>query len=785
MKLLQRKKLSKADKERQKRLKRSLKASTQNSIYYQSLFENGLMHIAKNEWSRTYRLGDVAYTSANQLDKEMVIDSYAEALNSLDAGNNFQLLVINRRIESNALDKILYEKTGDAYDVYRQEYNAIIQSRFSADSRNFKTEKYVTLSTTSYDQIQADTQLHELGDGVANQFEEMSIAFEPLDGLERLRLFSWFLRHSPYLPYTYQDIALSGLRTKDFIAPNRLLFREDSMRIDERFAQVLYVRHYPTFLTDKLIKELTSLGIELAITVQANPYNPGDFAQQLIDQQAGVKREMVKNQKDGISQGIIDPDLAVSGVAREINETTKRWQEETTENDQKAFAGLIAVYLVADSQEDFTLCVDRVKGAGRKLGVLFDSCYYYQEQALNTLLPIGHTFLDVKQDFIRPMTTANVATQVPFTNVDIQSQSSKALYYGQNQLSHNIITLDRKDLNTASGLVIGSSGSGKGGTVKTTEIIPTLLKHPEDITFIIDPEGEYLKIGKAFDGQIIHIHPKTSTHLNLLDLPKTDEVLFDDEGEEIDPIADKANLLMGLFEAILKEMSDNDIGIIDRVTKLVYQQYEQPTLLDWQTVLEEQDSQTAKDLAEKLETYTTGSLNLFSHQTNVDLTKNLVIFNLKGLSNKLKPFALMVLQDYVWQQLIARQGKQTLRLYWDELHICFRTPRDTVFFAELWARIRKYGAIVTGITQNIGTILQSEEGRNMVSNTAFLLLLKHGERDLEALRTVLSISPTLEKYILRPKKTGSGLVVAEGTIVPFENTIPKDTQLFDLMMTDA
>ena len=76
------KNLTKAEKERKARLKRSLKASTQNTIKYNSLFENGLMHIAKNEWSRTYRLGDVAYISANQEEKIDVIDTHAEALNS-------------------------------------------------------------------------------------------------------------------------------------------------------------------------------------------------------------------------------------------------------------------------------------------------------------------------------------------------------------------------------------------------------------------------------------------------------------------------------------------------------------------------------------------------------------------------------------------------------------------------------------------------------------------------------------------------------------------------------
>ena len=74
------------------------------------------MNIAGNEWSRTYRLGDTAYNSANTEDKVEVIDTNAEAINSLDVGNTYQLLVINRRIETNALDKVLYEEEDDAYD---------------------------------------------------------------------------------------------------------------------------------------------------------------------------------------------------------------------------------------------------------------------------------------------------------------------------------------------------------------------------------------------------------------------------------------------------------------------------------------------------------------------------------------------------------------------------------------------------------------------------------------------------------------------------------------------
>ena len=50
--------LTKEDKERAKQLKKALKASTQNTIKYTSLFEDGLMHIVDEEYSKTWELGD-------------------------------------------------------------------------------------------------------------------------------------------------------------------------------------------------------------------------------------------------------------------------------------------------------------------------------------------------------------------------------------------------------------------------------------------------------------------------------------------------------------------------------------------------------------------------------------------------------------------------------------------------------------------------------------------------------------------------------------------------------
>lgn len=779
------KNLTKAEKERRNRLRRTLKASTQNTIKYNSLYENGLLHVAKDKWSRTYRLGDVAYLSANQEEKIDVIDTHAEALNSLDSGTTFQLLVINRKIEDNTVERIKYEEVGDGFDNFRKEYNDMIESRFSSDSKNFQVEKYVTIGTEAYNREQADANLKEIGSSLENQYAQMDIGFQELDGKERLDVFAELLLGKHRLPYTYRDISLSELHSKDFIAPSRLHFLENRFRINDEVAKVMYARNFPTFLTDRMIKNLTDIGEELAITVQAAPYEPAEFLKKINNADTTIKAEMIKAQRSGAQEGV-DQELAVSGRAREISESTKRWKEEIDDNDQKAFSGLIALYFKAKDEDELANITDKVLTAARKVGVDFQECFYYQEEGLNTILPIGHTFLNVKRRFIRDMTTANLATQVPFTNVDLKSDSDRALYYGQNQLSNNVITVDRKaDLNTGSGVVLGSSGSGKSVTVKSMEIIPTYLKNPEDRIIIVDPEDEYSDIGREFGAQLVDIFIGSKSHLNLLDLPDVSQL----KDEDNDPIGDKSNLLMGLFESILDEVGDVEYTIIDRVTRETYRRFEKsdrtPTLKDWHDVLEEQEEPEAKELALKSEIYAKGSQNIFAHETNVDITDRFVIFNLKRLTGKLKPFAMMVIQDYIWNQVVASQGQLTTRIYFDEVQLYFKEEAQAIFFTELYSRVRKYGAIATAITQNIETLMNKEEGRKLVSNSEFMILLKHKKSDLLALSRAITLTPTLTRYIEKPKAKGTGLIVAGQVVVPFENPIPKNTRLFELIATDA
>ena len=192
-----REKLENAEKKRIERLRRQMKPTTQNTINYTLLHEDGLMHIAREKYSRSFKLGDASYSTAQQDEKESIIDTTMDALNSLDEGSNYQLLVINRRVSDNSLQNILFEETNDGYDDYREELNEMIKERFTTHANNFEVHKYVTISTNADDRKQAQLLLQDIGVSLGTQFQESDITFKEMNGLDRLKVFSELLRGNP------------------------------------------------------------------------------------------------------------------------------------------------------------------------------------------------------------------------------------------------------------------------------------------------------------------------------------------------------------------------------------------------------------------------------------------------------------------------------------------------------------------------------------------------------------------------------------------------------------
>ena len=79
-------------------------------------------------------------------------------------------------------------------------------------------------------------------------------------------------------------------------------------------------------------------------------------------------------------------------------------------------------------------------------------------------------------------------------------------------------------------------------------------------------------------------------------------------------------------------------------------------------------------------------------------------------------------------------------------------------------------------------LLTSPEIQNIFDNTDFFLMLNQANADREILGEKLGLSREEMRYLTNAEQ-GCGLMVCGNVVLPFENRIPTDTQLYRMMTT--
>lgn len=747
--------------------------TTVNTLLYQGLFPNGLMQVTPDYFSQSYLLGDVNYQTVGLEDKGAIMETYSDLINSLDDKTNFQLTIFNQRVNLDKFRKgVLYPLHEDGYDTYREELNRIMENNLEAGENNFSAVKFISFGKSDQNPKLAYRSLSQIGEYFKSGFSEIDANFTLLSGEGRVNHLADMLRGENHLPFTYQDLVRSGQTTKHFIAPTSLSFKhKNHIEMDDKLLQIVYVRDYGMELGDKFLRELMQSDLEVMISLHAKGSAKSEAMTKLR-----TKKTLMESQKIGEQQKMARSGVYLEKVSQVLESNIDEADElikTMTQTGDKLFDTLFLIGVFADNEDQLKHSLDIIKQVAGSNDLVIDNLTYMQEAAFNSLLPFGKNYLE---GVSRSLLTSNIAVNSPWTSVDLQDKGGK--FYGINQISSNIITIDRGKLNTPSGLILGTSGAGKGMATKH-EIISTKLKEAESDTeiIIVDPENEYSIIGQAFGGESIDIAPDSTTFLNVLDLS--------DDNMDEDPIKVKSEFLLSWIGKLLdRKMDGREKSLIDRVTRLTYKHFETPSLVEWVFVLSKQPEQEAKDLALDMELYVEGSLDIFSHRTNIKTDSHFLIYNVKKLGDELKQIALMVIFDQIWNRVVKNQklGKKTW-IYFDEMQILLLDKYASDFFFKLWSRVRKYGAIPTGITQNVETLLLDANGRRIIANSEFMILLKQAKSDREELVHLLGLSKELEKYLVNPEK-GAGLIKAGSTVVPFRNKIPLQTQLFDIMSTD-
>ena len=758
----------KTDKERYRVPRR-----VQDVIPIKRIWTDGIFLVG-NKYAKSWKFTDINYLVASREDKESMFLTYSELLNGLDSGACTKITINNHHMKrSDFEDSVLMKPKADGLNEYRDEYNEVILSK-ATDANGILQEKYVTITVGKKNIEEARAYFARTEVDLVAHFAALGAKCSSMSAIERLRALHDFYRSGEENAFAFdiRKAARNGHDFKDYICPDSIEKHSDYLMLGERYARVLYLKDYASYIKDSMVAELTEMSRSMMLSIDILPVPTDEAVREVENRLLGVETNITnwqrkQNQNNNFS-AVVPYDMELQ------RKESKEFLDDLTTRDQRMFFAVITMVITADTKEELDQDTETILSTARKHMCQMAVLKYQQMDGLNTVLPIGTR----KINAFRTLTTESLAVFIPFKVQEIMDKGG--IYFGENAISHNLILCNKENLLNQSAFVLGVPGSGKSFSVK--ELIAFLILNTDDDILVCDPEGEYAPLVEAMGdlGSVIRVSAGGRDRLNAM-------YMVDGYGEN-NPIVVKSEFIMSLVEQIDKKgVGPQHKSIIDRCIAQVYRDaYEMstvPTLCTLREKLLEQPEAEAKQIALSLELYTTGSLDIFGKQSNVDLEKRVIVFDIHGLGAQLKPTGLLVITDTMLNRVTLnwKRGKRT-HVFIDEFHVVFENEFSAQFFNSAWRQFRKRNAFPTAITQNVEYLLDSVQASTMLSNSEFIVMLNQAASDREELAKLLNISNEQMSYITNADP-GCGLIKYGGSLVPFVNRFPKDTKLYQLMTT--
>lgn len=772
------KRRKKQDKERKKQ--RNIPQTAQQSIPYLRMLEDGICQVTKNYFSKTVQFYDINYQLALNEDKTTIFENYCDFLNYFDSSISVQLSFINQQVDVEEFEKSIdIPDQNDDFNEIREEYRTMLKNQLSKGNNGLVKTKYITFGIEAESLKVARARLERIETDVLNNFKVLGAQARPLNGVERLEILYHIFNQDRIEPFRfhYRMLPETGMRTKDFIAPTSFNFsKNSSFLMGKTIGSISYLQILAPELTDRMLADFLDVDDSINVNIHIQSIDQTSAIKMIKGKISDLDKMKIEEQKKAVRAGY-DMDVLPSDLVT-FGEEAKNLLEDLQSRNERMFLVTVLVMNTAKKRQKLDNNIFQVQGISQKYNCSLRPLDYQQEAGLMYCIPLGLNRIEIQ----RGLTTSATAIFIPFTTQEL-FQEGEALYYGLNALSNNVIMVDRKRLKNPNGLILGTPGSGKSFSAKR-EITNCFLITEDDI-IICDPEAEYYPLVEALHGQVVRISPVSTQYINPMDLNLN-------YSEEDNPLSLKSDFILSLCELIVggkNGLEPVEKTIIDRCVRLVYQNYlsdpvpeNMPILQDLYDLLRNQDEPEAQRLATALEIYVTGSLNVFNHQTNVDINNRIVCFDIRELGKQLKKIGMLIVQDQVWNRVtLNRSAHKATRYYIDEFHLLLKEEQTATYSVEIWKRFRKWGGIPTGITQNIKDLLASREIENIFENSDFIYMLNQAAGDRQILAKHLNISPTQLSYVTNSNE-GEGLLFYGNVIIPFVDRFPKN-RLYQLLTT--
>jgi conjugal transfer ATP-binding protein TraC len=583
---------------------------------------------------------------------------------------------------------------------------------------------------------------------------------------------------------------------RDFIAPSSLELKSTYFQLGTRFARTFYVFGYPRQVYTGWLSGMVNLDEVIDISMYIYPVESQvvleNLRKKVTQLEAGIQIDSEKGR-------VRDPGKQAAILDAE------EMRDKLQVGEERFFRFGLYFTLYCNSMEELEFVSHKVESMLGQQLVYSKVATSQQEQGLNSTVPQMVDQLQIR----RNMSTGALSTSFPFTSADLSQDTG--ILYGINMHNSGLVIFDRFSLENGNSVVFAKSGAGKSFLVKL-EALRSMMFGTE--IFIIDPENEYQRMADAVGGAYVRLSLNSATRINPFDLPRVVDAEEADNAlrSNLITLHGLLRLMMGGAQAQMQatggaailpalapsEEADLDAALIETYAKAgitndpLTHTAQPPTISDLYDVLLHMGG-NGPSLAQRLRKYTSGTFaGIFSQQSNVDIENPMVVFNLRDLEDELRPVAMYIVLNYIWNKTKTDQKRRLLVV--DEAWQLMKYEDSANFLFSLAKRARKYNLGITTVTQDVEDFMGSRMGRAIVANASMQFLLKQSTSAVDVLSEVFKLTSE-ERKRLSQFPVGQGLffagqnhvhiqVVASPTETGLITTNPQQVQAIEQTAAD-
>ena len=782
--------------------------------------EDGIFQLTDEKgrsiYDRCYRFSDINYINRDDDDKKAVLMQMMKFLNSMSV--DFKITVANEyRDHAEFVKQIFSVKNRDKYPSIEEGMKEWVNEKSrQADIADVEKVLYLTVMSRFTGREEAAVYFHSLDTQLMRLFLGMQSSIHPVDGQSRVDMLRRFFHPGETDPDEEtddeegqdneiadepegQDIRInrrgkySRYNVLNDVYPSSIeTFRNFLILGDDLYVSVLFARDYAATLDEgKVIHGFSVLPYQLLITMDYAPVEKQVLKGKLSEAHMNNEKAIAQEIDDKRNKGQYASGISYSKEKKK--EELEAYQDQIDDNDESGFLMGLLIVVTAPSEDELANRISAVRHIGKENGIVLDTYNFLQLKALNTALPVGVRMVDHMRAFL---TSSAVALQ-PFYADDLQELGGTL--YGLNRTTNHLVFGNRKKLSSPHGIIVGHTGGGKSFLIKETEIAQTLLSTDDDIT-AIDPQNELEGICKEYGGRFIDLTPKSSIHINPLEIPS-------DLNRSSSPIrvqqfvADQTEWAASFCCAAMKNMifTQEHRSAIGRCIRSMYEAaFEdrrkkiQPTLCDFREEIcremenagNDRDRDNLRAIYNALEEYTNGAYDMFAHESNLHLNSRFVVFGLARVAEDLWEPVMITIMHWLSNRMEYNQSvRKATRLIVDEAQVVCRQKSSADMLLHAVVTYRKFGGIVTMCLQNLTRVLENPELRDMMSNCGYKCFLNQSGMDAQSLTAIQKLSQT-EFESLSEEVPGYGVMIWGQKVILLGSRMDKDNVLYDRFSTN-